>query len=121
MSFPQRWADDPCTKFPQLHLLKWAAMPQRRILKMAACKLSLVIAVACSDPSTRVVLDSRVGYEMKEGYPIIFEFGTEDVVKNWAKMILPKLSGLPQKVAEMESPKIGLNFEFEDLPQPQNT
>ncbi|GKU05488.1 unnamed protein product [Fusarium langsethiae] len=68
-----------------------------------------------------VVLDSRVGYEMKEGYPIIFEFGTEDVVKNWAKMILPKLSGLPQKVAEMESPKIGLNFEFEDLPQPQNT
>ncbi len=77
--------------------------------------------IASSDLSLRVVLDSRVGFEMQEGYPIIFAFGAEDVVKNWVKMILPKLDGLPQKVANMESPKIGLNFEFEEVPESRST
>lgn len=67
-----------------------------------------------------MVVDSRVGVEWKAGSLVIFEFGTEDVVKTWAKMILPKLDGLPQKVSDMESPRIGLNFEFEELPRSQS-
>jgi hypothetical protein len=40
------------------------------------------------------------------------------VLKKWDKMSLPKLDVLIQKVADMESEEIGLNFEFEDLPKP---
>lgn len=52
---------------------------------------------------------------MRKGNPIIFEFGTEDVVKKWAKMILPKLYELMQIVESMESPEIGMNFIFEEI------
>ena len=70
--------------------------------------------------SCRVILDSRAAFEMRAEYSIVFEFATEDVVKGWDKMILPRLDALVGKVAEMESPEIGLNFEFEDLPESAN-
>ncbi|KAK8095123.1 uncharacterized protein PG998_014292 [Apiospora kogelbergensis] len=66
-----------------------------------------------------VIVDSRVCFEMVEGYSIVFEFATADVVEKWDKMSLPKLEVLMRKVADMESVDIGLKFEFEDLPKPE--
>ena len=57
----------------------------------------------------RVILDSRVDYEMKEGYAITFEFATDDIIKNWSKMRVPAKLG--QKVAGMQSEMIRVNFE----------
>jgi len=62
-----------------------------------------------------VILDARVGFEIKQGYAITFLFATDDVITKWAKIVLPSSEGLRQKVAEMEkeSTRIGLNFAFE--------
>jgi len=60
-----------------------------------------------------VVLDSRIGYEIKEGYVIAFEFATEDLIKSWKKMILPDSRTLRDKVTNMGSERIGINFVFE--------
>ncbi|KAI8710401.1 hypothetical protein NCS52_01576700 [Fusarium sp. LHS14.1] len=60
------------------------------------------------------IFDARVGFEIKLGYAITFEFATVDVVEKWPKMILPNTPKLAEKVADMERPKIRLNFEFRD-------
>ena len=40
-------------------------------------------------------------------------FATDDVLVNWTKMILPYSPELANKVAAMESTKIGVNFAFD--------
>ena len=42
-------------------------------------------------------------------------FATEDVIANWAKIVLPQSTALKDKVAEIEklNTKIGLNFTFQ--------
>lgn len=50
-----------------------------------------------------------------KGYAITFEFATVDIVERWPKLIFPNLPGLAERVAEMETSKIGLNFGFEDI------
>ena len=69
----------------------------------------------------RVAVDSRTSVEIKEGYPIVFEFATEEVVKPWTKMVLPKVEELQQEVRDMESPMIRLNFDFEEFPLSKDT
>ncbi len=81
----------------------------------------LYIAVACPNTSRRTIFDTRIGFEIKEGYAITFEFATIDVVKNWPKMVLPSSQELIQVVGDMESDlvdrkfqKIRMNFVFKD-------
>lgn len=57
-----------------------------------------------------VILDSRVDYEMKEGYVITFVFATDDIIENWSKMKVP--AKLEQKVASMQSEIIRVNYEL---------
>ncbi len=52
----------------------------------------------------RVILDSRVDYEMKEGYAITFEFATDDIIETWSKMKVPAKLG--QKMASVQSETI---------------
>lgn len=60
-----------------------------------------------------MILDARLGLELKQGYAITFVFATEDVLGKWPAMFLPNLPLLKQKVRdEMESPDIGVNFAF---------
>lgn len=61
------------------------------------------------------ILDARLAFEIKDGFAITFAFTTEDELKTWAKMMLPRSPELAGKVAEMESTntKIGVNFAFE--------
>jgi len=67
------------------------------------------------------IFDARIGFELKEGYAITFEFATIDVVENWPKMILLSSPELIQKVGDMERDlenrkfqKIRMNFVFRD-------
>jgi hypothetical protein len=83
--------------------------------------LLLYNAVACINISRRTIFDARIGFEIKEGYAITFEFATIDVVENWPKMILPSSPELIQKVGDMERDlvnrkfqKIRMNFVFRD-------
>jgi hypothetical protein len=47
-----------------------------------------------------------------QGFSITFGFAVEEELKEWAKMKLPNVKALTEKVAEMKSATIGLNFEF---------
>ncbi|KAF4637410.1 hypothetical protein G7Y89_g675 [Cudoniella acicularis] len=58
------------------------------------------------------ILDARLAFEIKQGSPITSVFATEDELKRWAKIILPKSEDLVRKVAEMESKMIGVNVAF---------
>lgn len=60
------------------------------------------------------MLDGRLGFKILQGFAITFGFATEEELKEWAKMQLPKAQTLINKAAEMESPTIGMNFEFVD-------
>ncbi|KAG4425785.1 hypothetical protein IFR04_000992 [Cadophora malorum] len=48
------------------------------------------------------IFDARIGFELKEGYAITFEFATADVIKTWPKIVLPSSPELIQKVGDME-------------------
>ncbi|KAI0388406.1 hypothetical protein F5Y17DRAFT_452932 [Xylariaceae sp. FL0594] len=70
-----------------------------------------------------VILDARLGFEIKQGYAITFLFAVDEVVAKWAKIILPYSEGLAKKVADMEkeSIKIGLNVAFQTSPGSKST
>jgi len=67
-----------------------------------------------NDSDLRVIVDARLGLELKQGYAIVFVFATQNVLNKWPPMFLPNLPTLQHKVRdEMESPEIGVNFAFE--------
>lgn len=51
-----------------------------------------------------VILDSRLDFEIKEGYAIIFEFAKEDIIKTWPKLQVPPT--VESKVTSMQTEKI---------------
>lgn len=59
-----------------------------------------------------VIRDARLSVKIVEGYTITFIFATDDLVATWPKMLLPNTDALKDRVAEMESPDIGVNFAF---------
>jgi hypothetical protein len=88
---------------------------QRLSLNKGACKLPSTFQSHPLNKSCRAILDARLAFEIKDGFAITFAFTTEDELKTWAKMFLPRSPELAAKVAEMESTntKIGVNFAFE--------
>jgi hypothetical protein len=93
-----------------------AVRRQRLSLNKAACKLLSTLQSHPLNKSCRVILDARLAFEIKDGFTITSAFTTEDELKTWAKMFLPRSPELAAKVTEMESiyTKIGVNFAFED-------
>ncbi|RSL40390.1 hypothetical protein CEP51_016705, partial [Fusarium floridanum] len=51
----------------------------------------------------KVILDSRVGFELIQGYVLVHEFAREDLVEDWVKMEVP--SALKAKAHSLESEK----------------
>ena len=68
--------------------------------------------------SYRVILDARLGREIREGYAITAIFTSEELVARFElpQMLLPDSPGLRKKITEMQeqSQNIRLNFTFKD-------
>jgi hypothetical protein len=60
--------------------MKRAARARRKNFLTVACKLLLYSVVACINIFRRTIFDARIGFELKEGYAITFEFATADVI-----------------------------------------
>ena len=52
-----------------------------------------------------------------KGVAIKVAFTAEDELKEWGKMMLPKWPILEQKVAEMDTDRIRMNFEYVATPK----
>lgn len=61
------------------------------------------------------IVDGRLGFKILQGITITVAFAAEEELKEWGKMKLPKIPTLMQRVTEMESEKIRMNFEFVEL------
>lgn len=61
-----------------------------------------------------MIRDPRLCIECRKGYTITFMFAKEELFTNWPKIILSDSPELREKVANMESTKIGMNFAFQD-------
>jgi hypothetical protein len=79
------------------------------------------VTIVCTNVPRRAIFDAGVGFEIKKGYAITYEFATVDIVVNWPKMILPNSPELKQKVEDMEGDlkkrnfnNIRMNFAFID-------
>lgn len=57
------------------------------------------------------IFDSRLAFKSLNGFAIYFVFATREELQGWRKKKFP--GGLKQKALQMESPTIGLNFDFE--------
>lgn len=68
-----------------------------------------------------MIRDPRLYIESQTGYVITFMFATEEVLADWPKILLLDLPESREKVASMESTKVGVNFAFQDPPDEQNT
>ncbi|KAB2099594.1 hypothetical protein AG0111_0g12091 [Alternaria gaisen] len=68
-----------------------------------------------------VIRDPRLYIESRTGYAITFMFAKEEVLAGWPKIVLLDKPGLREKVAKMESTKIGVNFAFQDPSGKLNT
>lgn len=58
------------------------------------------------------IIDGRLGFKLIQGRTIIAGFASEGELKAWAKMKFPKTESVVQKIGEMVSEKIGMNYEF---------
>ncbi|KAF5122359.1 hypothetical protein E5D57_012836 [Metarhizium anisopliae] len=63
----------------------------------------------------KVILDARVGYEIRQGYAIVFEFAEHGIAYGWKKMMLPGTKELRDKVQQMQSKDISVNFAFKEV------
>uniref|UniRef100_A0A1Y1LJC5 Uncharacterized protein n=1 Tax=Photinus pyralis TaxID=7054 RepID=A0A1Y1LJC5_PHOPY len=104
--------------FPRSHMLELPATKGKRLLwETAPSAISEAGCMATEkyfEDGGLVILDARTNYEIKQGYAIKFEFVTEDLIKSWPKMVLPKSGVLERKVDSMQSAEIGVNFAFKD-------
>jgi hypothetical protein len=105
--------------------MKWAANARRKHFLTVACKLLLYSVVACINIFRRTIFDARIGFELKEGYAITFEFATADVVergeKPWPKMVLPSSPDMERDLENRKFQKIRMNFVFRDAVASTNT
>jgi len=60
------------------------------------------------------VLDARLSFNVPQGRAITLAFANREELARWGKIKLPNSTDLRQKVGEMETEKIGTNYEFED-------
>lgn len=69
-----------------------------------------------------VIFEAQLRLEIKQGFALMSIFVVEAGLPKWTPMLLPRLpdeleqKALEQKVADMESTEIGLNFEFQPKP-----
>jgi len=91
---------------------------QRLNLNKVACKLLSTLQSHPLNKSCKAILDARLAFEIKDGFTITSAFATEDEVKTWATILLPRSPELAAKVTEMESiyTTIGVNFQSFNFP-----
>jgi hypothetical protein len=68
---------------------------RRKNFLIAAYKFLFYNTVIYINICFRIIFDTRIGFEIMEGYIIIFEFAIIDIVEIWPKIILP---GLPELI-----------------------
>jgi hypothetical protein len=90
---------------------------ERLRLNKVACKLPSTLQSYPLNKSYRAILDTRLAFEIKDGFIITSAFITEDEVKTWAKMLLLRSPELVAKVTKMES-IYTMTFGFKD-PEPR--
>ena len=68
-----------------------------------------------------MIRDARLYIESRTGYTIVFTFAKEEITAEWPKIPLLDLPDLREKVAKMETAKIGMNFKFQLPAARENT
>lgn len=61
-----------------------------------------------------MIRDPRLYIESQVGFAITFIFAREEALVDWPKFLLLDLPGMRERVANMESTRIGVNFAFQD-------
>lgn len=101
-----------------MHLIKLGWQGKSFLSPKAACKFNALLPrFTGSKIFHRVTFDARTCVEIQRGYALTFLFATEDVLSTWPPMYLPNLTMLHDKVSEMESSEIGVNFAFRENPK----
>lgn len=61
-----------------------------------------------------MIRDPRLYIESRSGYNITFFFTTEQILTHWPKIVLQDVPELRERVANLKTTKIGVNFAFEN-------
>jgi hypothetical protein len=75
--------------------------------------LSRIVLIIRANECHRAILDGALRFTTIQGKAIMFGFADREELKEWGKMHLPNNQALKQKVAQMESSTIGVNFDFD--------
>lgn len=88
-------------------------MPTRDTSNLGACKLHgcKPVTNSITNAGFRMILDARTSFEIREGYQITCIFVTEELIRDWPKIIVPDSQELTRLANSMQSPKIKINFE----------
>ena len=73
-----------------------------------------IILITGANECHRAILDGALRFTIVQGRAIMFGFAEREELEEWGKMHLPNNQNLKQKVAQMESTTIGVNFDFDD-------
>ncbi|UPX17092.1 uncharacterized protein EKO05_0007468 [Ascochyta rabiei] len=68
-----------------------------------------------------MIRDPRLFIEIRRGYTITFLFATEEVLARWPKILLLDLPEIRERVAHMESMRVGMNIVFQGPASAINT
>lgn len=58
------------------------------------------------------IIDGRLAFKLIQGRSIIAGFASEGELRSWVKMKFPKTESVMQKIDEMVSETLGINYEF---------
>ncbi|PSS18520.1 hypothetical protein M430DRAFT_240621 [Amorphotheca resinae ATCC 22711] len=67
------------------------------------------------DDGGLIITDGRLFSTVLEGVVLGVGFAVEKELKEWGKMMLPKMPNLEQKVAQMNTDRIRMNFQFVEV------
>lgn len=79
------------------------------------CTLFFSAISACPNSYYRIITDGRLFSTVLEGVVLGVGFAVEKELKEWGKMMLPKMPNLEQKVAQMNTDRIRMNFQFVEV------
>lgn len=74
------------------------------------CRYIESVCFTHADEHHRVIHDARLSFRRVKGFAIHFVFATKEELEGWRRRKLPL--ELESKAAGMETPTMGLNFEF---------
>jgi len=63
----------------------------------------------------RLICDARLSWRRRKGYILFFVFATKEELARWPGKMYPMDDDMVQKVAQMQSPTIGVKFVFSNI------